>query len=173
MESEFEISLVGELTFFLGLDIKQTKEGIYVHQSRYAMNVLKKFNMENSKEISTPMAQSTSFGSDERGKSMDLKYYRSAIGSLLYLTVSRPDILFAVSMCARYQSCAKESHLSAVKKIMRYLKGTIKVGLWYPRTESFDLVGYTDSDYVGCKLDRKSTSGGCQFLGSTLVSWLS
>ncbi|XP_074578540.1 secreted RxLR effector protein 161-like [Curcuma longa] len=119
------------------------------------------------------MATNTKLDSDPEGKDVDPKLYRSAIGSLLYLTASRPDILFAVGMCARYQSCAKESHLSAVKRILRYLKGTQNVGLWYPRTETFDLVGYSDSDYAGCKLDRKSTSGGCQFLGSSLVSWMS
>ena len=173
MESEFEMSLVGELTFFLGLQIKQTKEGIYIHQSKYVKELFKKFGMENAKEISTPMATNTKLDKDIEGKEVDSKVYRSAIGSLLYLTASRPDILFAVGICARYQSCAKESHLSAVKRILRYLKGTQNVGLWYPRTETFDLVGYTDSDYAGCKLDRKSTSGSCQFLGSSLVSWSS
>ena len=135
--------------------------------------MLKKFKMSDSKEVSTPMATNTRLDNDENGKPVDLTQYRSMIGSLLYLTASRPDILFAVGMCARYQVCAKESHLIAVKRILRYLKGTIRVGLWYPRTESFDLIGYTDSDYAGCKLDRKSTSGGCQFLGSSLVSWSS
>ncbi|MCQ7222079.1 Ty1/Copia family ribonuclease HI, partial [Salmonella enterica] len=119
------------------------------------------------------MATNTTIDSDPTGTPIDLKYYRSAIGSLLYLTASRPDILFAVSMCARYQTCAKESHLTHVKRIFRYLKGTINVGMWYPRTNQFELIGYTDSDYAGCKLDRKSTSGGCQLLGPSLVSWFS
>ena len=129
--------------------------------------------MENAKEIKTPMAMNATIDNLLNGKLVDLKYYRSAIGSLLYLTASRPDILFAVSMCARYQSCAKESHLTHVKRIFRYIKGTINVGMWYPRNTNFDLVGYSDSDYAGCKLDRKSTSGGCQLLGSCLVSWFS
>ncbi|XP_074592467.1 secreted RxLR effector protein 161-like [Curcuma longa] len=129
--------------------------------------------MENAKNISTPIGTNAKQDKDEEGKEVDSKTYRSMIGSLLYLTASRPDILFAVGMCARYQSCAKESHLTIVKRILRYIKGTLNVGLWYPRNQNFDLIGYTDSDYAGCKLDRKSTSGGCQFLGSSLVSWSS
>ncbi|XP_074574593.1 secreted RxLR effector protein 161-like [Curcuma longa] len=129
--------------------------------------------MENAKNISTPIGTNAKLDKDEEGKNVDSKTYRSMIGSLLYLTASRPDILFAVGMCARYQSCAKESHLAIVKRILRYIKGTLNVGLWYPRNQNFDLIGYTDSDYAGCKLDRKSTSGGCQFLGSSLVSWSS
>ncbi|XP_074591060.1 secreted RxLR effector protein 161-like [Curcuma longa] len=135
--------------------------------------MIKKFGMENAKNISTPIGTNAKLDKDEEGKEVDSKTYRSMIGSLLYLTASRPDILFAVGMCARYQSCAKESHLAIVKRILRYIKGTLNVGLWYPRNQNFDLIGYTDSDYAGCKLDRKSTSGGCQFLGSSLVSWSS
>ncbi|KAI3745160.1 hypothetical protein L1987_58266 [Smallanthus sonchifolius] len=93
------------------------------------------------------------------------------IGSLLYLTASRPDIMFAVCLCARFQANPKLSHLIAVKRILRYLKHKPKLGLWYPKTNLFDLVAYSDSDYGGCNLDRKSTSGGCQFLGNRLISW--
>ena len=93
------------------------------------------------------------------------------IGSLLYLSASRPDIMFSVCMCARYQANSKESHLSAVKRIMRYILGTINLGLWYPKNCSYNLVGYSDSDFVGCKIDRKSTSGTCHFIGYALVSW--
>ena len=95
------------------------------------------------------------------------------IGSLLYLTASSPDIMFATCLCARFQSDPKESHLIAVKRIFRYLKGTPNLGIWYPKGTGFDLVGYTDSDFAGCKIDRKSTSGSCQFLGQRLVSWFS
>ncbi|XP_071728850.1 secreted RxLR effector protein 161-like [Rutidosis leptorrhynchoides] len=95
------------------------------------------------------------------------------IGSLLYLTASRPDIMFATCLCARYQANPKDSHYKAVKRIFRYLKGTLNLGLWYPKGSGFDLIGYTNADYAGCKLDRKSTSGGCQLLGGKLVSWSS
>jgi hypothetical protein len=95
------------------------------------------------------------------------------ISSLLYLTASRPDIMFSVYLCARFQSCPKESHLIAVKRIFRYLLGTIDLGLWYPKSKSFDLISYTDADFAGCKIDWKSTSGTCHFLGHSLVSWFS
>ncbi|GJY09921.1 ribonuclease H-like domain, reverse transcriptase, RNA-dependent DNA polymerase [Tanacetum coccineum] len=108
---------------------------------------------------------------DEDGEEVDVHMYRSMIGSLMYLTSSRPDIMFAVCACARYQVNPKVSHLHAVKRIFRYLKGQPKLGLWYPKDSPFDLVAYTDSDYAGASLDRKSTTGGCQFLGSRLISW--
>ncbi|KAJ9544509.1 hypothetical protein OSB04_024216 [Centaurea solstitialis] len=107
------------------------------------------------------------------GKSVDQKIYRSMIGSLLYLTATRPDIMFATCFCARFQANPKESHLAAVKRILRYLKGTPELGLWYPKDSSFELISFTDSDYGGCKLYRKNTSGSCQFLGDKLVSWTS
>ena len=93
------------------------------------------------------------------------------IGSLLYLSSSRPDIMFSVCMCARFQSNPKQSHLSAVKRIIRYLLGIINIGLWYPKNSTCNLIGYSDSDFAGSKTDRKSTSGTCHFIGSTLVSW--
>ncbi|GJZ62295.1 hypothetical protein Tco_0618432 [Tanacetum coccineum] len=108
---------------------------------------------------------------DEDGEEVDVNMYRSMIGSLMYLTSSRPDIMFAVYACARYQVNPKVSHLHAVKRIFRYLKGQPKLGLWYPKDSPFDLVAYTDSDYTGASLDKKSTTGGCQFLGCRLVSW--
>ncbi|GKB54015.1 putative ribonuclease H-like domain-containing protein [Tanacetum coccineum] len=111
------------------------------------------------------------FAQDEDGKEVDVHLYRSMIGSLMYLTSSRPDIMFAVCACARYQVNPKVSHLHAVKRIFRYLKGQPKLGLWYPKDSPFDLVAYTDSDYAGASLDRKSTTGGCQFLRSRLISW--
>ena len=157
------MSLMGELTFFLGLQIKQTQEEIFINQAKYAKELLKKFGMESSKEIGTPMNSTSKLDKDEKGKSIDQKLYRGMIGSLLYLTASRPDILFSVCMCARFQSNPKESHLLAVKRIIRYLKGIINLGLWYSNQSSFDLIGYTDSDYGGCKIDRKSTSGHVNF----------
>ncbi|XP_042983356.1 uncharacterized protein LOC122312767, partial [Carya illinoinensis] len=173
MQEEFEMSMMGELTFFLGLQIKQAKSGTFINQSKYIKELLKKFGMENAKEIGTPMSPSTKLDKDESGKPVDSKIYRGMIGSLLYLTASRPDIMFSVCLCARFQSSPKESHLIAVKRILRYLSGTINLGLWYPKHTSFDLISYTDADYAGCKIDRKSTSGACHFLGHALVSWFS
>ena len=129
--------------------------------------------MDNSTIIGTPMSSSGKLDQDEEGISVDQKLYRGMIGSLLYLTASRPDIMFSVCLCARYQSSPKEFHLRAVKRIIRYLKDTINLGLWYDRNSSLTLNAYTDSDFAGCRVDRKSTSGTCQFLGCNLISWSS
>ncbi|GAU41235.1 hypothetical protein TSUD_280340 [Trifolium subterraneum] len=127
--------------------------------------------MNEAKIMSTPMHPSTSLDKDEKGKDVSEKEYRGMIGSLLYLTASRPDIVFAVGLCARFQTSPKESHLIAVKRIFRYLVGTPDVGLWYKKGSHFDLQAYCDADYAGDKIERKSTSGACQFLGEALVSW--
>ncbi|GJV07638.1 hypothetical protein Tco_1345294 [Tanacetum coccineum] len=108
---------------------------------------------------------------DIDGEDVDEHLYRSMIGSLMYLTSSRPDIMFVVCACPRYQVNPKVSHFFAVKRIFRYLKGQLKLGFWYPKDSPFDLVAYTDSDYARASLDRKSTTGGCQFLGCRLISW--
>jgi hypothetical protein len=129
--------------------------------------------MKNGKPIKTPMGTNGHLDLDTGVKSVDQKVYQSMIGSLLYLCASRPDIMLSVCMCARFQTNPKEVHLRAIKRIMRYLGYTPKFGVWYPKGSTFDLIGYSDTDYAGCKIDRKSTSGTCQFLGRSLVSWTS
>jgi hypothetical protein len=131
------------------------------------------FGMKNVKPIKTPMGINGHLDLDTGGKSVDQKVYRSIIGSLLYLCASRPDIMLSVCMCARFQADPKEINLRAVKRIVRYLGYTPKFGLWYPKGSTFDLIGYSDVDYVRCKFNRKSTSGTYQFLGRFLVSWAS
>ena len=173
MQGEFEMSMMGKLTFFLGLQVKQTKDGTFIDQAKYVKDLLKRFGLEASKPYSTPMSTSTKLNKDERGKCVDSKLYRSMIGSLLYLTTSRPDIMFSVCLCARYQSCLKEPHLLAVKRIFKYLKDTSSLGLWYTKDSSFALHAYSDVDFGECKIDRKSTSGTCQFFGNMLISWFS
>ncbi|GJW47135.1 putative ribonuclease H-like domain-containing protein, partial [Tanacetum coccineum] len=171
MHKKFQISFMGELTFFLGLQVKQKEDGIFISQDKYVIEILKKFGFTDIKTASTPMETQKPLLKDEDGEEVDVHLYRSMIGSLMYLTSSRPDIMFAVCACARYQVNPKVSHLHAVKRIFRYLKGQPKLGLWYPKDSPFDLVAYTDSDYAGASLDRKSTIGGCQFLGCRLISW--
>ncbi|GJW31682.1 putative ribonuclease H-like domain-containing protein [Tanacetum coccineum] len=171
MHTKFQMSSIGELTFFLGLQVKQKEDGIFISQDKYVTEILKKFSFTDVKTASTPMETQKLLLKDEDGKEVDVHLYRSMIGSLMYLTSSRPDIMFAVCACARYQVNPKVSHLHAVKRIFRYLKGQPKLGLWYPKDSPFDLVAYTDSDYAGASLDKKSTIGGCQFLGSRLISW--
>jgi hypothetical protein len=163
--------MMGELKFFLGFQIKQLKEGTFLYQTKYTQDILKKFGMENAKPTKTHMATNGHLDLNQEGKSVDQKLYRSKIGSLLYLCASRPDIMLSVCICARFQANPKEYHLMAVNKILRYLIHTPNHGLWYPKGSTFDLLGYSDSDYAGYKVDRKSTTGTCQFLGWSLVSW--
>ncbi|GJU87988.1 putative ribonuclease H-like domain-containing protein [Tanacetum coccineum] len=171
MHKKFPMSFMGELTFFLGLQMKQKEDGIFISQDKYVTEILKKFGFSDVKTANTPMETHKPFLKDADGEDVDEHMYRSMIGSLMYLTSSRPDIMFAICVCARFQVNHKVSHLHAGKIIFRYLKGQPKLGLWYPKDLPFDLVAYTDSDYVGASLDRKSTTGGCQFLGCRLISW--
>jgi hypothetical protein len=161
MIQKFEMSMMGELKYFLGFQIKQLQDGTFIIQTKYIQDILKKFGMKDGKPIKAPMGTNGHLDLDTGGKSVDQKVYRSMIGSLLYLCASRPDIMLSVCMCARFQANPKEVHLRAVKKIMRYLVYTPKFGLWYPKGSTFDLIGYSDADWVGCQIDRKSTSGTC------------
>ncbi|GKC33526.1 putative ribonuclease H-like domain-containing protein [Tanacetum coccineum] len=171
MHEKFQMSSMGELTFFLGLQVQQKKGGIFISQDKYVEEILKKFGFTEVKTASTLMETQKPLLKDEDGEEVDVHMYRSMIGSLMYLTSSRPDIMFVVCACARYQVNPKVSHLHVVKRIFRYLKGQPKLGLWYLKDSLFDLVAYTDSDYAGASLDRKSTTGGCQFLRCRLISW--
>jgi hypothetical protein len=153
MTNRFEMSMMGELKYFLGFQVKQLKEGTFLCQTKYTQDMLKKFGMEKAKHAKTPMASSGHLDLNEEGKTVDQKLYRSMIGSLLYLCASRPDIMLSVCMCARFQANPKECHLVAVKRILRYLAHTQNLGLWYPKGSFFDLFGYSDSDYAGCKVD--------------------
>jgi hypothetical protein len=173
MTDRFEMSMMGVLTFFLGFQIKQAKEGTFISQSKYTCGILKKFGMYNAKPIKTPMGTNGHLDLDLGGTSVDQKVYHSIIRSLLYLCASRPDIMLSVCMCARFQAAPKDCHLRVVKRIMRYLVLTPNLGLWYPKGSHFELLRYSDVDYAGCKVDRKSTSGTCQFLRWPLVSWSS
>jgi hypothetical protein len=164
---------MGELQFFLGLQIKQSKEGTFVHQAKYTKDIVRKFKMEDPKAMATPMSTTTALDANEEGEHVDQKEYRSMIGSLLYLTATRPDIQFSVCLCARFQASPRTSHRQAVKQIFRYLRHTPNFGLWYSASSSLVLHGFSDAGFAGCRLDRKSTSGTCQFLGSSLVSWSS
>ncbi|GKA99590.1 retrovirus-related pol polyprotein from transposon TNT 1-94 [Tanacetum coccineum] len=173
MHDEFEMSMIGELNFFLGLQIKQLDDGIFLNQSKYIKEMLKKFRLEDFKPIKTPMSTETKLMRDEESESVDNTKYRGMIGSLLYLTASRPDIMFSVCLCARFQGDPKTSYLEAVKRVFRYIKGTTHLGLWYPKGSGIETIVYADSDHAGDYVDRKSTSGVCMFMGCCLTSWFS
>ncbi|GKC37024.1 retrovirus-related pol polyprotein from transposon TNT 1-94 [Tanacetum coccineum] len=173
MHDEFEMSMIGELNFFLGLQIKQLEDGIFFNQSKYIKEILKKFGLEDSKPMKTPIFTETKLTKDVEGESVDNTKYRGMIGSLLYLTASKPDIMFSVCLCARFQEDPKISHLKAVKRIFRYVKGTMHLGLWYPKGSDIETIVYSNSDHAGDYMDQKSTSGICTFMGFCLRSWFS
>ncbi|GJT64611.1 putative ribonuclease H-like domain-containing protein [Tanacetum coccineum] len=171
MHKRFQMISIGEITFFLGFQVKQKEDGIFISQDKYVGEILKKFGFSSIKTASTLIETNKALTKDEDGKDVDIHLYRSMIRSLMYLTSSRPDIMFLVCACLRFQVQPKVSHLNAVKRIFRYLKGRHKLGFWYPRDSPFILEAFSDSDYTGASLDRKSTTGGCQFRGSRLISW--
>ncbi|GJZ55967.1 retrovirus-related pol polyprotein from transposon TNT 1-94 [Tanacetum coccineum] len=173
MNSTFKMSMMGQMSFFLGLQVSQNPRGIFINQSKYAQEILKKFGFDSCTPIDTPMAERPNLDEDKGGKLIDPTRFRGMVGSLMYLSASRPDIVFAVCMCARYQAKPTEMHLTAIKRIFRYLKGTIHMGLWYPKDSGFELKAFADADYAGCHDTRRSTSGSAQFLGHRLVSWSS
>ncbi|GKB93110.1 putative ribonuclease H-like domain-containing protein [Tanacetum coccineum] len=154
MQKEFKMSSMGELTFFLGLQVKQSNAGIFLSQDKYVKDILNKFDFRTIKPASTPIEAHKSLGKDEEGEDVDVHLYRSMIGCLMYLTASRPDIMFAVCLCARFQVTPKVSHLHAVKRIFRYLKHQPNLGLWYPKDSPFHLEAFSDSDYAG---DNRTT----------------
>nr|GEU86057.1 putative ribonuclease H-like domain-containing protein [Tanacetum cinerariifolium] len=170
-KDKFQMSLMGEITFFLRLQVKQKQYGIFISQDKYVAKILRKFSLTDGKSASTPIDTEKPLIKDPNGEDVDVHTYMSMIGSLMYLTSSRRDIMFAVWACARFQVTPKVSHLHAVKRIFRYLKGKPHLGLWYPKDSPFNLVAYSDSDYVGASLNRKSTTEDCQFLCCRLISW--
>ncbi|KAJ0836902.1 putative RNA-directed DNA polymerase [Helianthus annuus] len=171
MQDKFEMSAMGEINFFLGLQVQQTESGIFIHQTKYVGDILSRFQMSDATPIGTPLPTNHGITPDLKGEPVSPSYYRAMIGSLMYLTASRPDIMYPTCLLARYQVNPKASHLVAVKRIFRYLKAYPDTGLWYPRDNNFDLVAFSDSDFGGCKIDGKSTTAGCQFLGNRLVTW--
>ncbi|GJT13733.1 putative ribonuclease H-like domain-containing protein [Tanacetum coccineum] len=159
MHKRFQMSSMGELTFFLGLQVQQKEDGIFISQDKYVAKILKKFYFATMKTTSTPIEPNKALVKDEEADSVDVHLYKSMIRPLMYLTASRPDITLAVCAYARFQVTPKTSHLHVVKRIFRYLKGQPKLCLWYPRDSPFDLEAFSDSDYAGASLDRKSTIG--------------
>nr|GFC23619.1 ribonuclease H-like domain-containing protein [Tanacetum cinerariifolium] len=167
------MSMMVELKFFLRFQIHQYPRGIFINQAKYAQEILKKHGMTSYDSIGTLMA-TKHLDADLSGTPVDQTKYHSKVGALMYLTASRPDIMHAICYCARYQVQPTKKHLIAVKRIFRYFKDTIHMGLWYPKETGFELTAFSDSDHAGCLDSRKSTSGGIKFLGGDkLVSWSS
>nr|GEV64514.1 retrovirus-related Pol polyprotein from transposon TNT 1-94 [Tanacetum cinerariifolium] len=167
------MSMMGKISFFLGLQISQSPRGIFINQSKYALESLKKYVFESCDPVDTPMVKKTNLDKDKKGKAVDPSHYRGMIGTLLYLTASRPDLQFAICMCARYQAQPTVNHIHAVKRIFQYLRGIVNRGLWYLKDYSVALTSFADADHAGYQDTRRSTSGSFQFLGEKLISWSS
>ena len=150
--------MIGELSYFLGHQMKQLKNGTFMSQGKYIKDMLKKFDMNDSKSISTPMGTNENLDSDASGNIVDQKLYRSMIGSLLYVTTSRPDVMCQCMHVCKISSLTKRKSFEGHKENIEVLKAYKNVGLWYPKGAKFELVGYSDLDYAGCKVEWKSTS---------------
>ncbi|KAK4399803.1 Retrovirus-related Pol polyprotein from transposon RE2 [Sesamum angolense] len=173
MMKTFEMSDLGLMHFFLGIEINQEKEEIFICQRKYTETLLKKFKMESCKTVTTPLVTGEKYQKEDRSQKVDGSMYRSLIGSLLYLTATRPDIMFATSLLSRFMQSPSQVNYGAAKRILRYLRGTKDFGIWYKSTNDAKLVGYTDSDWAGSVDDMKSTSGYTFSLGSGIFSWAS
>ncbi|GJX53201.1 retrovirus-related pol polyprotein from transposon TNT 1-94 [Tanacetum coccineum] len=147
---KFKMLMMGKISFFLALQISQSPRGIFINQSKYALESLRKYGMESSDPMDTPMVEKSKLDEDTQGKAVDPTHYRGMVGTLMYLTVSRPDLTFVVCMCAQYQAKPTEKHLHAIKRIFKYLRGTVNRGLWYPKDSSIALTTYADADHAGC-----------------------
>ncbi|GKA52242.1 retrovirus-related pol polyprotein from transposon TNT 1-94 [Tanacetum coccineum] len=173
MCSKFKMSMMGKISFFLGLHNFQNPRGIFINQSKHSLESLKKYGFDSSDPVDTPMVEKSKLDEDKEGKAVDPSHYHGMIGTLLYLTANRPDLQFAICMCTRYQARPTEKHLHAIKRIFRHLKGTVNRGLWYLKDSSIALTAFADADHACCQDTRRSTSGSMQFLGDRLVSWSS
>ncbi|GKC63912.1 retrovirus-related pol polyprotein from transposon TNT 1-94 [Tanacetum coccineum] len=170
MCSKFKMSMMGKISFILGLQISQSPRGIFLNQSKYALESLKKYGMESSDPVDTPMVKKSKLDEDPQGKAVDPTHYRRMVGTLMYFITIRPDLIFVVCMCAWYQAKPTKKHLHAVKRIFKYLRGTVNRGLWYPKDSSISLTAYADADHASCQDTKRSTSGSMQLLGDRLVS---
>ena len=173
MMKGFEMTDLGLMTFFLGMEIKQAEHEVFICQKKYAKEILKKFKLEECKATSTPMNQKEKLCKEDGADKVDEGYFRSLIGWLMYLTATRSDILNAVSILSRFMHCASELHLRAAKRVIRYIKGTSDYGVKFTRSKEFKLVGFFDSDWGGSIDDIRSTSGYCFTFGSNIFSWSS
>ncbi|KAL8103750.1 hypothetical protein AgCh_028088 [Apium graveolens] len=173
MMKSYEMSDLGLLHYFLGVEVSQGADGIFVSQNRYAKSILDKFNMSNCKPVSTPLVVSEKLSKVDGTSKVDCSHYRSLVGSLLYVTTTRPDIMFAATLLLRFMQNPSQTHFGTTKRILRYLQGTLDYGFFYKSGENLNLIAYSDSDWAGSIDDMKSTSGYAILLGTNICSWLS
>ena len=173
MMRKFEMSDLGLLHYFLGLELNQNSDDIFISQRKYAIDLLNQFNMLNCKPTPTPMNANEKLVVDDGNGMSSVRYYRSIVGGLNYLSHTRPDIAYAISVVSRFMHGLTKHHLGVAKRILRYVVGTIGFGIWYSNVSNFKLFGFSDSDWAGCLEDIKSTSSYMFSLGSGAISWSS
>jgi hypothetical protein len=173
MLREFDMSDLGKMRFFLGIEVLQKSDGIYICQRKYALEILRRFGMMESNSVGSPIVPGFKISRDENGDFVDETYYKQLVGSLMYLTATRPDMMFVTCLISRYMAKPMEIHLQAAKRALRYLKGTVNYGIHYKKGGDGELLAFTDSDYAGDMEDRKSTSGYVFLMSSSVVSWCS
>ncbi|CAL1357650.1 unnamed protein product [Linum trigynum] len=171
LQKAYKIKDLGDLSYFLGLEVSRTKEGILLSQRKYIVDLLSEHNMEDCKPVNTPMEYNLRLSRESGEKVRDGPQYRSIVGSLIYLSATRPDISYAVQLVSQFMGDPRAGHLAAVYRILRYLQGTKEVGIYFPSTGSTTLRAYSDSDYAGCVDTRRSTTGWCVQFGSSFISW--
>ena len=171
MKHEFDMTDLGNMIYFLGLEVMQRIDGIFLCQKKYALEMLQRFGMDKSNSVQTPIVPGVKLTKDDTGAKVDKTYYKQIVGSLMYLTSTRPDMMFVVNLISRYMENPTELHLLAAKRVLRYLKGTTEFGIFYKKGGNKEFLAYTDSDYAGDLDDRKSTSGYVFLLCSAAVSW--
>lgn len=173
MLREFDMSDLGRMRFFLGIEVLQKSDGIYICQRKYAMEVLNRFGMMESNSVSSPLVPGFKASKDRDGVTVNETYYKQLVGSLMYLTATRPDMMFVTCLISRYMARPTEIHLQVAKRALQYLKGTVNYGIHYKKGGNGELLAFTDSDYAADMEDRKSTSGYVFLMSSGAVSWCS
>nr|KYP35034.1 Retrovirus-related Pol polyprotein from transposon TNT 1-94 [Cajanus cajan] len=172
MKLEFNMTDLGKMRYFLGVEVVQSNVGIFICQRRYAREILGRFNMTESNSVQNPIVPGTTLSRNEEGASVNATKFKQEIGSLMYLTVTRPNLMYGVSLISRYMANPKESHWAAAKRILRYLKGTIEYGIFYQQGRKAGLTAYSDNNYAGDLDDRRSTYGSVFLIGTGAVSWI-
>jgi hypothetical protein len=173
MQSEFEMKYLGIMKYFWGIEVDQSTKGIFVCQQKYATDIIKIFRMEDFNPTETHIPLGTKLRKQDGGPVVNFTLYKSLVGSLLYLTATRPDIMYATSIVSKFMESPKDSHWKMAKRILRYVAGTLNFGLWYTQSDNNHLSSYTDSDFAGNLDDQKSISGHAFHLGTNLISWAS
>ncbi|XP_068483370.1 secreted RxLR effector protein 161-like [Phaseolus vulgaris] len=173
MMKEFEMTDLDLMSYFLGIKVIQGDDEIFNHQRKFTAEFLKKFKMEDSNPIKTPIETGIKLTKEGDGRTVDATYFKQIVGSLRYLMCIRPDICYVVGLVSRYMESPQQVHLQVVKRIMRYIKGTATFGLFYSSSKKIEIIGYSDSDWGGDSDERKSTSGHCFMIEKTVCLWSS